>query len=628
MVGIHVRGVALSLLLIGCVLAPTRNAWAQLPTTLDNFFIGGTQPDESGGVDFTPIVSPSNCANCHSLYDPVEIPIYSRWSASMMGQSARDPLFLAALTIANQDADFAGDLCIRCHAPGGWLEGRSVPTDGSALTSNDLHGVSCNFCHRMVDPVFKEGVSPPEDEAILAALDKAGLLPVNLGTGSFVVQATDVRRGPFDDVPENYHGVPIIASNFHTTSEICATCHDVSNPALVRQEDGSYLPNESGEFHPTGDQFDMFPVERTYSEWANSAYASMGVDSGGRFGGNHPTGVMRTCQDCHMPDAQSYGSAFDHEPFFERPDVPAHDFNGGSVWMLHVIENVYPGASLPWFFEDSRARATYMLENAATLEASVDACKLRVRVINETAHKLPTGYPEGRRMWIEVAFRDSALDELVRRGAYDDVSALLQVSDTRVYEAKLGLDAAMAALTGVPAGESFHFVLNNVWLKDNRIPPRGFTNAAFQAVQAAPVGAIYEDGQYWDDTEFAIPPGATSAIVRLYYQSASREYIEFLRDENRTDDRGDVMFEQWELTGKSPPVLMAEVSGVPVPASAAGDTDCDGDFDLLDYAILPECRTDGTDRVRLGCEALDFDLSGTVDLRDIAAMQQQFSPLD
>ena len=70
----------------------------------------------------------------------------------MMGQAMRDPIFFAAMDIANQDVAFAGDLCLRCHTPGGWLAGRSEPTDGSALIDIDFPGVDCNFCHRMVDP--------------------------------------------------------------------------------------------------------------------------------------------------------------------------------------------------------------------------------------------------------------------------------------------------------------------------------------------------------------------------------------------------------------------------------------------------------------------------------------------
>jgi hypothetical protein len=596
---------------------------AQMATTLDNFFQPGTQPDTSKGVDFEPIKSAENCRVCHEFYEPAleaEYPIYSRWAGSMMANAARDPLFQACLTIANQDAAFSGDLCIRCHSPSGWLGGRSTPTDGSALTGTDVdEGVNCNFCHRTVDPVFKPGVSPPEDEPILLALEKAGLLPTHFGNGSYVVDTSDSRRGPFDDISANYHNTAdTLYSPFHTKSDQCATCHDVSNPVYVRQPDGTYALNTLGVEHPTLDPQDMFPLERTYSEWANSLYASTGFQANGVFGGNHPTGVMHTCQDCHMPDVDTFGCIF--EPV-QRPDIPAHDFNGGNTWMLQVLANMYPDPIGDLYFSDSRDRATYMLENAATLEVTAEGCNVRVRVQNETAHKLPTGYPEGRRMWIQVEFRDDTFVAITHRGAYDPASAELTASDTKVYEAKLGVDAAVSALTGIPEGPSFHFAINNKYYKDNRIPPRGFSNAVFAAVQAAPVAATYADGQFWDDTHFRIPPGATRALVTLYYQTASKEYITFLRDENTTNDAGDILHEQWELTGKSPPVLMRQRTIQELTAGAIGDADCDDLVTLQDYALLDGCVTGPGQRLTLSCEALDVDLDGDVDVQDFGSFQ-------
>ena len=58
--------------------------------------------------------------------------------------------------------------------------------------------------------------------------------------------------------------------------------------------------------------------------------------------------------------------------------------------------------------------------------------------------------------------------------------------------------------------------------------PRGFQNVAFEANQVQPVAASYADGQYWDDTSFPIPLGATYAVVSVYHQTSSKEYIEFL----------------------------------------------------------------------------------------------------
>jgi hypothetical protein len=127
------------------------------------------------------------------------------------------------------------------------------------------------------------------------------------------------------------------------------------------------------------------------------------------------------------------------------------------------------------------------------------------------------------------------------------------------------LSPALAAALGLPAGPSFHFVLNDTVTFDNRIPPRGFTNAAFAEIQSAPVGYAYADGQYWDDTLYDLPASVASVTVRLYYQTLSKEYVEFLRDENDTNSAGQALYDAWVAHGRSQPVLMAEttVNGEP-----------------------------------------------------------------
>ncbi len=113
-------------------------------------------------------------------------------------------------------------------------------------------------------------------------------------------------------------------------------------------------------------------------------------------------------------------------------------------------------------------------------------------------------------------------------------------------------------------GPSLHFVLNNQIYEDNRIPPRGFTNATFAAFGGAPVGHNYADGQYWDDTLYTLPAGTTRAEARLYYQSTSKEFVEFLRDENHTNTKGQEMFDLWNNNGKCPPTLMGEAVWQPI----------------------------------------------------------------
>jgi hypothetical protein len=600
------------------VIAGVENGYGQVATTLNDFFTPGSQPIEPGDP-FDPILPSNDCGGCHPSGDDF-IPVMNRWQGSMMAHSARDPVFYACLTIANQDVADVGDLCIRCHSPGGWLQGRSVPTDGSALTWQDRDGVNCNFCHRVVDPVYDAPTAPAPDQAILDALAMEGLVPTSIGNGSFVIDPQDNRRGPFDVVtdlgfnPHNAWGQTYV-SPFHQESLMCADCHDVSNPVYERQPDGTYTLTPLDEPHPTLDKYDMFPVERTYSEWANSDFAAFGVNMAGLFGGNKL--VVSTCQDCHMEDTTSQGCSFGPS----RNDMPAHNLSGSSTWVLNSVLDLYPGDNIdPQAIADGIARSVSMLERAATVDLSQVGCYLNVHIINETGHKLPTGYPEGRRMWVNVQFYDSGDVLLAERGYYDSATAELTTGNTRVYEAELGVDAAVAALAGVPQGKGFHFAVNNVVFKDNRIPPRGFTQAAFAAVQAAPVAAEYDDFQYWDDVRYFIPPGTSYAEVRVYFQSTSKEYIEFLRDENTTNLDGQVAYDQWVMHGKSAPVEMSNGT-LNFTYHPGGDYDGNLDVDLADYAQFPGCLAGPDVAAAPGCEPFDCDADGDVDLDDFKGFQ-------
>lgn len=315
-----------------------------------------------------------------------------------------------------------------------------------------------------------------------------------------------------------------------------------------------------------------------------------------------------------MPDATGKGCSFGPT----RTDLPQHHFNGGNTWVLKAVRALYPDVDTflsATTVQASIDRAVVMLQNASHLALSEPtAGTLNVRITNNAGHKLPTGYPEGRRMWINVRFLDASGQLIAERGRYDPVTATLTTDDTKVYEAKLGIDAAVAALSGQPEGESFHFVLNNVWLKDNRIPPRGFTNAGFAAVQAAPVGYTYADGQYWDDTAFTVPSGARRAEVTVHYQTTSREYIEFLRDANTTNSAGQIAYDQWVLQGRSAPVVMDQGA---IDLCAA-DCNRDGFLTITDFGCFQT-------KFVLGDPYCDCNQDGVLTVADFGCFQTQFT---
>jgi hypothetical protein len=521
-------------------------ALGTVPTTRNDFFIPGTKINKLQQR----IQSVNSCAACHGGYDAQREPL-TPWAASMMGQSARDPIFHATLAIANQDAAFAGNLCLRCHTPGGWLAGHAEDPTGANLSEIDYQGVSCNFCHRMVDPQYTAGQSPDADVDILSGIAPAVTTP---HSGSFIVDPQDRRRGPFDIGYLNPH--PWFQSPYHTMSRMCATCHDVSNPVYARQPNNTYALTAMDAANPSNSKFDQFPVERTFSEWEQSLFAAGPVEMGGRFGINET--AVSSCQDCHMPAATGTGAHPELGPIV-RTNLPSHFFNGANTWVLKSVRALFDDTTTylsPESVDASIGRAQQMLRAASDLQLTQVGRFINARVINYSGHKLPTGYAEGRRVWVNVKFFNATNQLIAERGHYNDTTAALTTSDTKVYEAEQGIDAAVAAATGIPVGPGFHFAINNMYYKDNRIPPMGFTNAGFASIQASPVGAVYADGQFWDDTLFEIPAGAVRAEVRTFHQTTTKEYIEFLRDNNTTNSAGQVAYDQWVAQGRSVPTEM------------------------------------------------------------------------
>lgn len=552
----------------------------RVPTTLRDFDMPGSQPFEGG----TLASAPENCAVCHGNYDEVTgAEPYDNWRGSMMALASIDPLFEANLAIANQDAPDSGDLCLRCHISRGWVQGRSVPTDGSAMLQHDKIGVSCDLCHRMLNPNYEEGLSPLRDAEVLSELSfPFPDNPAEYGTGMFVLDELSThKRGPFD-LAAAPSGHDFFFSPFHRTGEFCGTCHDVSNPAFIKDEQGVFQAQTLDSPNTTFSPHSIVPVERTYSEWKASMYNTpLGVYAP-EFAGNKPGGSVSTCQDCHMSDVLGYGANPLTTSAPERPNMPLHDMTGGSTWIPEMIATgQVPGlnpADYPHVdvdaVQDGIARAEYMLQNAATLSNEQAIGNLVVRVTNQTGHKLPTGYPEGRRIWVNVKFYDGADTLLSESAAYDPLTGVLgHDAEAKIYEVHPGLDTNVAGLTGLDEGPSLHFVLNNKIFEDNRIPPRGFTNAAFAEFGGAPVGHHYDDGQHWDDSAYTVPSGAVRAEVKLYYQSTSKEFVEFMLSEAPTHPKVQAMYNLWNDNGKCPPTLMAEAE---YTVLASGD-DQDGD---------------------------------------------------
>jgi len=660
------------LFLIGTALAVA--AADTVPTEIQQ---PGTQPGEVATFA-------TNCDSCHGGTSNPQFEPSFGWHGSMMSHSMRDPIFWATVGVAEQDflpnADptqrgGVGDMCLRCHGPAGWLGGRSTPTDGSSFTGTDERGVECEFCHLQVNPDQPLNVTGTVEAqtAPFQAFD-----PVTgegyYGTAQFVINSQGTRVGPYDDADPNHQFFP---SPFHRQGEFCGTCHDVSNPAVgdLAHNNGAQVPLTSGFSGVPGapvDQKAAFNhppyaygiVERTFSEWKASALDTFPVASFTSLpaelqvsGGapevaysrafdvvppssnpnrpNYVDGTTRyyTCQTCHM--AASTGVGCNKHGVAIRYDLPRHDLVGGGYWMPDVIQYQYDNGRLRFgtlttgqrtAMASGKSRAEGQLGMAAALAASQVGSDLQVRVTNLTGHKLISGYPEGRRMWLNLRWYDAGAALIHEDGAYGPigrnvqdiagtphaVESILDLHDTVTFEARPGMDQEFAAqlvslgydpalpllydrmtdaveetlgqLAAEPAGtieHTNHFVINNAVYSDNRIPPYGFAYDEARTRNTLPVpatqygdpgpGGVY---QHWRDVSFVVPPGAASVEVRLLYQQTSWEYVQFLWLANDGQgsflgNEGVNMLDAWLNTGMSPPFTMKSVTVPLAPVFSA-----------------------------------------------------------
>ena len=637
---------ALALVAAGRVIAQSRGA--TVPTDVQ---MPGTQPDDV----LTDLHTPNDCANCHGNFNTETEPSHL-WRGSMMSHASRDPIFWATLAIAEQDFAGGGDFCLRCHVPSGWLAGRSVPTDGAALDpARDVHGVECDQCHRLANPDNSEfvGVQNPPFVA-----NSGGATPVGYyGSGQYVMwngPPNGPPYGPSKLGPYSSTAAPHThaQSLYHRSSDLCGTCHDVSNPLTgdLAPGNGAQVPLAPGTFSGVAGTpvdgkaaFNNFPylygvVERTYSEHRAStidtlpvsqlatlpaelqqgalAYANEQALQAGT-GGNFADGTTRyfTCQSCHMAPTVGEGCAFGSPT---RSDLARHDLTGGNYWMPDAIQwldqqgLLILGGGLTagqiTAMNDGKVRAQQSLSRAAALSVTGNT----LRVVNLTGHKLITGYPEGRRMWVNARWYDAQGALLREDGAYGPlavaglpaaVRTLLDLSgaNTRVYEAHGGISQAWAQklinVLGVPpslvvafdrvsglptttladvaaqppgtAHESFHFLLNDTVMADNRVPPYGMSYDEARTRNALPVPATQFGNpgpggtyQYFDQIALNPPLGATFATFDLLYQPTSWEYVQFLWKANtgsvvRLAQEGVNLRDAWLNTGMAEPHRMA-----------------------------------------------------------------------
>jgi hypothetical protein len=507
-----------------------------------------------------------------------------------------DPTNVSQMT----GADFDGVQCDFCHRM--YDPFFETTYDGSRegndwLTYWDETNLSDTPSQPAADLTYQE------DSAIAAALElfnggdffTAGNLPFSSaytenGSGQYFVSPNSDKRASFSDAAARH---AIFYSRYHKSRYFCSSCHDVSNPILANlgADPTQPLPSE------LASAYSYFHVERTFSEFMLSAYAQQGGAPGvgpfapDVFETSYANDYIAKCQDCHMRDVSGAGADMNDavnrpSESVEHPESgqPLHDLTGGNVWVSTVLASAVSGSPNYDPVNDSllnqgstvltldlsegegidpdallagAERAKQQLLLAAAIEdLSYDSQtgELSFRIRNQTGHKLISGFPEGRRMFVNIQAYDGLNNLIYEVNPYDPAAGTLKglnypytttlsvpapLDPGEAYEDSLVYEMhPSSSLTG--EDETFHFALATNRYKDNRIPPKGFRiNDATERLsqprwQGADALDYFTGDEYaggYDLVNLTIPTGANTVEVRLYYQTTSREYIEFLRDE-------------------------------------------------------------------------------------------------
>jgi len=474
-----------------------------------------------------------NCAQCHSdLTDTTgqDVSIDTHWRASMMANSARDPLWQAKVRVEIQrapalQATIEGK-CAICHMPMARTQaaanGMAVRIFGDGfLNSNHpyhdlaMDGVSCTLCHQIQDA----NLGKPASFSGNFTIDTITTSPNRLIFGPY--------PSPLQQPMRNWVGFTPVYGPHIESSELCATCHTLYSPYL----------DEKGNVAGT------FPEQTAYLEWKHSTF------------GNGTTNET-DCQDCHMPVAAG-PVIIANRPRRLSPRFPfqRHTFVGGNVFMLNLLranmESLGLTASSDDFASAVQRTKTFLQQNTAHLHIQEarrtgETLEIHVLVQNMAGHKLPTGFPS-RRMWIHLRVGDATgrpvfesgrplpdgfivgNDADATPGSYEPHYDLITRPDqVQIYEAIMG-DTTGAVTYTLLRGAGY--------LKDNRLLPQGFDKATAHADIAvygnASTDTTFVGGQ--DTVTYRIPVvGYTppfTVTADLLFQSVS---YQFVRDLVRT----------------------------------------------------------------------------------------------
>lgn len=396
-----------------------------------------------------------NCAICHTgdgtvlSVNGVDVSPPTYWRSTMMGNSSKDPFWRAIVAeeVHNypQLQELIETTCTRCHAPMGYTE--AFYNGQTSYTIDDLRqdplandGVSCTACHQIKENNFGSDSSY---------------------SGHYIIENDHVIYGPYENPDTqamlNISGYLPVYTTHMNKSELCATCHTLFTP---------YLDNQG---QIAGD----FPEQTPYIEWKNSVYP----------------GLNTQCQDCHMPKIYDPIDIATIPPQHQVLRTPywKHNFVGGNVYMLQLMKNNIDSLAItatPEHFDSTIARAEDNLTNLAIglFVSSVyedDSLNISVKIENKAGHKIPSGIPF-RRMWIHLKVEDAMNNVVYESGKWDNTGEIIGLNADyephyNVIRNEDEIQIYEGVFVDVDQNVTYTLLRAAQFVKDNRIPPKGFT---------------------------------------------------------------------------------------------------------------------------------------------------------
>jgi len=511
----------------------------------------------------------SSCARCHAARsgeaamrlpkDDVsgeDISPYTEWKHSMMAHSFDDPYFQAVLQeeATHEFPAFAGlieDRCLTCHAP----MGRTAAHSGS--TGLDANG-DYRYSRAVVDPHAREGVSCTLCHQIASTtIDDEGspVVGEDAFSGRYTIGDARIIYGPYSGINpgpmQNQLNYTPRYGHQMTGSGHCGSCHTVRTPVMDA--------NTAAPLNPPRQFLEQAP----YQEWQNSVY-SRSADNDAR----------RTCQDCHMPAVEDYQTPISTRPAgqVERAPYHRHRLFGGNTHMLETLKvyrtvlGIESSTSLAGFDEKIAATREFLGQRSAALSIPrlavvAGTLELDVQVTNLTGHKLPSAYPS-RRMWLHVKVTDGAGAIVFESGAPGadgrlSIDSAAEQAHCIASRKPVGFvndgcfephrdritDPSQVAVYESVLGDSngnitYVLLYADHYLKDDRIPPRGFRQRAAVTGTEIVLGGVPDrdfnaedaDGASGSDqVHYRIPTDAAGGpyqiTVQLLYQSIRPGFV-------------------------------------------------------------------------------------------------------